>query len=169
MKVLAICGSLRKGSSNHNLLTATEKLFPKLKEWVHFDISQLPFFDPSLQFSDVPTTVSELRKHAAEADFIVISTPEYAHGIPGLLKNSLEWLICEETMKKTVIVLIAAPSGGDYVKEYLLETLRTMDLEATTEKTLIVKNARNTISEFGKIHDANLRSTLETFLKSIVG
>lgn len=137
--------------------------------WKEFDIQTLPYFDPQLQFGEgLPETVADFRSQAQKSDYIFISTPEYAHGIPGILKNALEWLICEETMRKKVAIFIGAPSGGQFVKEYLLETLKTMDLIATPEKTLVVRNARNNISNSGEISNAELRSALEKFLRTLL-
>lgn len=167
MKILALCGSIRKESSNYALLQAVKKIFPGLSKWDEFDLKLLPYFDPQLQFSsDLPSLVQELRKSAQAADCILISTPEYAHGIPGILKNALEWLVCEETMQKPVFVFIASPSGGEYVKEYLLETLRTMDMKASVERTLTVRSARNQISASGDILDPALLSSMTDFLQA---
>lgn len=169
MRVLAICGSIRKDSSNHALLKAIHGLVPGVTDWTDFDIKQLPFFDPQLQFSpEIPAIVSDLRRKAHQSNFIVISTPEYAHGIPGILKNALEWLLCEETMKKKVAIFIGAPSGGEYVKEFLLETLQAMDMVATPEMTLVVRTARNNISSHGEILDSELRSNIRIFLQRIM-
>ena len=86
-------------------------------DWSEFSLKDLPYFDPDLQFGkQVPVIVQKLRAQAKQADCILISTPEYAHGIPGILKNALEWLICEETMKKNVAIIIGSPSGGVFVK-----------------------------------------------------
>ncbi|MBS1970109.1 MAG: NAD(P)H-dependent oxidoreductase [Bdellovibrionales bacterium] len=164
MKILSLCGSIRTDSSNHNLLLAVEGLLPQDIEWVGFQIKQLPFFDPILQFKNVPDVVSSFRKAAFESDYIVISTPEYAHGIPGILKNALEWLVCEETMKKKVVVFIATSSGGEFVREYLLETLRTMDMLASMDAIFTVTRARASISASGEILDADLREKLKIFL-----
>lgn len=165
MKILTLCGSIRKESSNHALLKAAQAVFPVAAEWGGFDLQLLPYFDPQLQFGEgIPAIVKELRQKAQQADFIIIATPEYAHGIPGILKNALEWLVCEETLQKRVIVFIGAPSGGEFVKEYLLETLRTMDLVASSEATLVVRAARKQISEVGEISDPKLHATLKSFL-----
>jgi chromate reductase len=163
MKVLALCGSIRKNSSNHALLMAVKNIFPELTSWLDFAIEQLPFFDPILQFADTPALIGDLRRHALHADVLVISTPEYAHGIPGVLKNALEWLVCEETMKKPVILFIAS-SDGSFVKEYLLETLRTMDMLASAEATMLVKNAKTAIDPSGKFLDTELQTAVQAFL-----
>lgn len=167
MKLLAISGSLRKESSNAALLKAVHRLTASSRtRWDEADISQLPFFDPQLQFGpDVPEVVQDLRNLAAGADRILISTPEYAHGIPGILKNALEWLICEETMRKKALVFIAAPSGGEYVKEFLLETLKTMDWVVNDEDTFLARSARTDISAAGDILNSSFKESLTGFLK----
>lgn len=102
MKIVTLCGSIRRLSSNHLILKAVRSFFPEEIIWIDFDIQTLPYFDPQNQFSDnVPQSVVELRKEVLSASFIFIATPEYAHGIPGILKNALEWLVCEETIKKS--------------------------------------------------------------------
>lgn len=171
MKILAISGSIRSESSNAAVLKAVQKIMPdKNTKWVDFKISDLPFFDPELQFHEAtPQVARDFRNQASDADFILISTPEYAHGIPGILKNALEWLICEETMKKKVIVFVASPSGGDYVKQYLLETLKTMDLIAGEEMTLVLRSARQDISKDGEILNPKLKAEMTQFLTRIYG
>ena len=108
------------------------------------------------------------RELAAKADCIVIASPEYAHGIPGILKNALEWLVCEETLKKSVAVLIGTPSGGEYVRQYLAETLRTMDLVLPESAILTVRSARQHISVDGEISDSNLSAEIQSFVAPLV-
>lgn len=169
LKILTLCGSIRKNSTNHSLLLALKHFFPQETQWDHFEIKRLPFFDPHLQFSqELPSPVVELRNLARESEYIALSTPEYAHGIPGILKNALEWLVCEETLRKKVIVLIASPSGGEFVKEHLSETLRTMDLVTTPAMTLVIPNARNKIDSSGQIEDDQLKSALQDFVAGIL-
>ena len=168
MNILSLCGSIRKDSTNMAVLKAVQNIFPVRCEWTHFDIDQLPYFDPHLQFSaDTPKIVQTLRAEAYKAKYIVISTPEYAHGIPGILKNALEWLVCEETMKKSVVVFIATTTDGDHVKQYLLETLTTMDMLAGLETTFVVKSARNRVSKAGEFIDSQLQAEVSQFLQRL--
>lgn len=146
MKLLTICGSLRENSNNNKLLNISCKYFPENATWTNFQINQLPFFDPQLQFNNIPEIVMKLRLLVKDCDYILIATPEYAHGIPGVLKNALEWIICEESLKKRTILLIASPSGGEFVLEYLSETIRTMDLINTSDMNLIIRNT-HTVDE----------------------
>lgn len=169
MNVLAICGSIRNTSSNFSLLAVTQSFFPKQTTWDYFHINKLPFFDPQLQFDPaLPESVQSFRSLASGADFIVISTPEYAHGIPGILKNALEWLVCEETMKKKVVMIIGTPSGGAFVREYLAETIRTMDLLPSDDRTLVVTSARSDFTPDGNIINKALETTIKNFVRGFL-
>ncbi|QLY26885.1 NADPH-dependent FMN reductase [Bdellovibrio sp. KM01] len=159
MKILSLCGSIREGSSSGLLLNAFRSLLPAETQWNSVELKALPYFDPSHQFESVPELIAEIREITQSSDYIVIATPEYAHGIPGILKNGLEWLICEETMKKKVVLFIVSPSGGEYVLQYLTETLRTMDLLPSDELTMVINNARSQLSADGSI-DLNLKNSL---------
>jgi NAD(P)H-dependent FMN reductase len=166
MKFLSLCGSIREGSSSGLLLNAFRSVLPEDVQWNSVELKALPYFDPNHQFADVPELITGIRKVAQNSDYIVIATPEYAHGIPGILKNALEWLICEETMKKKVVLFVVSPSGGDFVLQYLSETLRTMDLLPSGDLTMVVTNARNQLSGSGAI-DPILKSSLVELSKLI--
>ena len=168
MKILAISGSIRSESSNSALLKSIHKILGANCDWVDFAIADLPFFDPHMQFgAEVPLTVQSFRQLVINNDYLIISTPEYAHGIPGILKNALEWLVCEETIGKKVIIFVATPSGGDYVKEYLIETLTTMDMKTSREMSFVLQTARRDISSNGDILNQSLNSSIIEFLKKM--
>ncbi len=153
MRILGICGSLRKDSTNWLLLTEAQKLTPRA-QWTFADLSVLPWFRPEDQFSEkVPKVVTELRGLASAADLIVIATPEYAHSMPGILKNGLEWTFCEGTMKKPVKLLIGS-GQGEHTRTQLLETLRTMDFLIEDKDAVIFTGLRAGITE---IHHEQIR------------
>src|SRR5262249_37658099 len=94
MKILAISGSLRAGSTNTALLRATASLAPKGVEVLLFDgLRELPHFSPEIDGDDSPAPVVHLRESLAAADAVLICTPEYAFGMPGSLKNALDWCV----------------------------------------------------------------------------
>jgi NAD(P)H-dependent FMN reductase len=130
-RIIAISGSLRRRSSNTTLLRALASVVPSEVEVVLYDgLGTLPHFNPDLdeEGAEVPPTVGDLRTLLVGADAIVISSPEYAHGVPGTLKNMLDWLVSTgELVGKPVALLNASPSGGEYAQRALLETLRTMN------------------------------------------
>jgi NAD(P)H-dependent FMN reductase len=133
VRVLAISGSLRARSSNRALLDAAATLVPPGIEWETYDaLAQLPHFNPDDDEDGrpVPPAVAELRTRVIAADGWVISSPEYAHGVPGSLKNALDWLVsCPELPGKPVLLLNASAAGGNFAQAALAETLRTMSLQ----------------------------------------
>jgi chromate reductase len=132
MKIIAICGSLRAQSSNLALLRAAAKVAPEV---VLYDgLGSLPHFNPDddVEGATPPPAVAELRKLLAEADGILISSPEYAHGVPGSLKNALDWLVSDGALvDKPVALINASPVGGEFARDALVETLTTMNWRVT--------------------------------------
>jgi chromate reductase len=150
-RVIAISGSLRRHSSNTTLLRALTSVAPADVEIVLYDgLGTLPHFNPDLDEEDaqVPPTVGDLRTLLIGADAIVISSPEYAHGVPGTLKNMLDWLVSTgELVDKPVVLLNASPSGGEYAQGALLETLRTMNWKVLESASRISPFVRQKIRD----------------------
>ena len=123
-KIVAISGSIREGSSNTNILKALAVFIPKEIDYIIYNgIEELPHFNPDVDRVNPPSVVIEFRKVLAESQALIICTPEYAKGVPGVLKNALEWLVSSaELYKKPVAVITASPSiaGGDKAHESLL-------------------------------------------------
>ncbi len=166
MKILGVCGSLRNSSSNSLLMKAAKNELEEY-EWLNFDISLLPYFDPDNQFSEqVPRAVLEIRSLAAQADMIFIFSPEYAHGIPGILKNAFEWIFHEHTQKKPVYVVIGS-AEGENAKNQLIEILSTMDFQIDEKQILLVKGARSLVNLDGSFRDQALKNRFSKFCKSI--
>jgi chromate reductase len=163
MRILGICGSQRDQSANKSLLRASQRMLLR-HEWTDFNIFSLPFFDPHLQYSDkTPLKVLELRKFATQADLIIISTPEYAHSAPGVLKNALEWMFHEGTQKKPVVVLIGS-GHGEHTKSQLIETLNTMDFITNDSQTLLIQGVQMKIDEDSNFLDTELEKELRSLL-----
>src|SRR5690349_8500891 len=94
-RLLTVSGSLRAGSSNATLLTAATIVAPADVTIVSFDgLADLPAFNPDVEASGPePVAVTRWREALVSADAVLISSPEYAHGIPGALKNALDWVV----------------------------------------------------------------------------
>jgi len=100
MRLLAISGSLRRASTNTAALEALARLAPGgVKLLLYRDLANLPPFNPDDDVEDKPKPepVETLRALADGSDALVIAAPEYAHGLPGALKNALDWLVASET------------------------------------------------------------------------
>jgi NAD(P)H-dependent FMN reductase len=129
-----ICGSLRAKSSNALVLAAVARLAPP---GVDFEscggLAELPQFNPDDDVEPAPPAVSRWRMSVARADALVISSPEYAHGVPGALKNALDWLVSGvEIYQKPVALLNPSPSSL-FAHPQLIETLRVMNATVVDE------------------------------------
>jgi NAD(P)H-dependent FMN reductase len=171
MRFLAISGSLRRVSSNTALLHAAARLAPAGVEVVLYGgLGDLPHFNPDLE-ADEPPTVTDLRAQVRAADGLLISSPEYAHGVPGSLKNMLDWLVGgDEFVYKPVALLNAAPRST-HAQASLAETIRTMSGRLVPEASIAVPLLGTKLDEDGiAAHPeiaAAVRAALEAFAQAI--
>jgi NAD(P)H-dependent FMN reductase len=127
MRFLAICGSLRAASTNRVLLEAFARHAPQgIAVHMCEEIGNLPLFDPDRDGRHRPSAVDELARQVGEADGLIIASPEYAHGIPGPLKNALDWLVSGSEIPNKPVMLVHASVRGLSVREHLSEVLKTM-------------------------------------------
>jgi NAD(P)H-dependent FMN reductase len=137
VQVLLLCGSVRKGSSNEAMLRLVQEVVGEPDSAVFYDgLGELPHFNPDLDADPLPESVVKLRRAIAEADAVLVSTPEYAGTLPGSFKNLLDWTVggTEICDKPTGWINAANPGRG----EGAIATLRTV-LEYTG--AAIVENA----------------------------
>ena len=128
--VFAICGSTRSTSSNLSLIREIKNLASGIFEINIFTgIAEIPHFNPDLDNDHPPQEVILFRKQLKAADGILICTPEYAMGVPGTLKNVIDWTVssCEFSHKPTA--LITASSLGEKGHASLLETLKIIEAD----------------------------------------
>jgi chromate reductase, NAD(P)H dehydrogenase (quinone) len=144
MRVLAISGSLRSQSTNTSLLQAVAALAPQEIEIELFrEPDQIPPFNPDLEAQHTTGPVARFREALRESAAILFSTPEYAHGIPGVLKNALDWVVGSGELSGKPVVLVNASSRGRYAVASLKEVLTTMDAR-------LLHKAEATIDLLGK-------------------
>ncbi len=146
-RILAISGSLRRDSSNTALLQAAIALSSANVEMKLYDgLGDLPHFNPDLELIDAPL-VTDLRNQLRWSDGLIISSPEYAHGIPGVLKNALDWLVSGEEFSGKPIALFNASPRAIHAQASLIEIVTTM-------AGRIVPEASITVSLLGRNLDA---------------
>jgi chromate reductase, NAD(P)H dehydrogenase (quinone) len=129
MRLLAISGSLRRASTNTAALEALARLAPEgVKALVYRDLAKLPPFNPDDDVEDKPKPepVETLRSLVGASDALIIAAPEYAHGVPGVLKNALDWLVASETFAGKPVALLNASPRAFHAQASLRETLATM-------------------------------------------
>jgi NAD(P)H-dependent FMN reductase len=153
MKILALSGSLRAASINSALLRTAARLAPPgIVVTLGTVVAELPLFNPDLE-ANMPASVVRLRGQVAAADALLIASPEYAHGVTGSIKNTLDWLVsCEAFVNKPVAVLNASPRAH-HADAALRETLKTMS-------AVIVESASLTIPLLGaNLTEADMAET----------
>ncbi len=91
LRVLGIAGSLRAGSFNRALLRAAQELAPEGMEIRAFDITPIPLYNGDVEARGDPEPVTALKAAIREADALLVATPEYNYGVPGVLKNAIDW------------------------------------------------------------------------------
>lgn len=137
MNVLALSGSLRAESTNAALLRAAIGLAPPAMVVTICDcIGALPPFNPDLdeEGAVAPPAVATFRDRLRAAEGFVISSPEYAHGVPGSFKNALDWTVSSgELMDKPVLLLNAARAGGERAQASLADTLTMLSARVLLE------------------------------------
>jgi chromate reductase len=129
LNVLAISGSLRARSSNTEVVRASVIVAPPFVRIRMFEgLADLPYFNPDLdgEGAVAPVRVAQFRADIAAADAVLISSPEYAHGVPGVLKNALDWLVSDPAIVFKPIAVLNISRRSTYAHASLLETLRTM-------------------------------------------
>lgn len=171
MRIFAISGSLRASSTNTTLVRAATKLAPKAMEITIYDgLGDLPHFSPDLDGNDVPAAVTYLRQQLQAADGVLICTPEYAYGMPGVLKNALDWTVSSgEFVNKPVVAISASPSymGGEKAHASLLLTLSALSAHVIEGEPLIIPFIRKKLDAHGNLTDPATVQVLTTALHAL--
>lgn len=173
MKLFAISGSLRAGSSATALAYALAELAPPgTTVTVYDELESIPPFHPDRdREGDVaPAPVARLRAALQAADAVVISTPEYAFGVPGVLKNALDWTVASgDFADKPTAAIGSSPSdlGGDKAHASLVLTLGAMQARLPSQGGLVVPFVRKRLDARGRVVDPALADQLRRVLREL--
>lgn len=165
-KILAIPGSLRSNSSSHAVLHAIASMKP---EDVSFDIydgvGSLPHFNDVAAPSDA---VIDFRNRIKDADAVLICTPEYAFGIPGSLKNALDWTVGSGEFIDKPVGLVTASSQGERGHAALLLVLTAISAKVIEKSTLLISFVRAKLDSHGNVKDAEVSQSLKKVIDALV-
>jgi len=168
MQILAISGSLRRSSSNTALLRAAASLAPEGVEVVMYGgLGELPHFNPDLEEAE-PPAVSELRAHIRASDGVLISSPEYAHGVPGVLKNALDWLVGGEEFIGKPVALFNASLRATYAQAALTETITVMSGRIVAEASLTLSLLGKNLDESDIVADPEIANAVRAAIVAFV-
>ena len=166
-KILAICGSTRKTSSNLNLINSIIDLTLHRFEVSIFEgLDCIPHFNPDLDNDTPPEMVKDFRKQLKEADGILICTPEYAMGVPGTLKNAIDWTVSSCEFSHKPVALITASSLGENAHESLLKTLKIIESNITDQTQLVISYVKTKVSKDNTIIDSNTLAQVNSVMNS---
>jgi NAD(P)H-dependent FMN reductase len=139
VELLAVSGSLRSGSSNTELLKAVSLLAPARFQVTWFTgLAELPHFNPDLDGPELPPEAAQWRKQVGTARGILLSSPEYAHGVPGTLKNALDWLVGGIEILDQPVALLNPSPHSRYAHASLVEILTTMGAHVVPDASVVV-------------------------------
>lgn len=161
IRILAISGSLRRISSNTAALQAAIVLSPKNVEMkLYSGLSNLPHFNPDFEPAE-SLSVVDLRSHIRWAEGLIISSPEYAHGVPGVLKNALDWLVSGDEFPGKPVALINTSPRATHAQASLIEITTTMSGRIISEASIALPLLGRNLDAAGIIADSELSEALQ--------
>jgi chromate reductase len=164
-KILAISGSTRKQSSNLTIIKKIQELTADNWEMTICDYPELlPHYNPDLDTEVAPELVNAFRKAVSESDGVLICTPEYAMGIPGTLKNALDWTVSAGSFSQKSVAVITASSLGEKAHESLIGTIRIIDAKLPDETTLLISNIRTKFDADGELVDVETLGKIQELI-----
>lgn len=173
-RVAGIAGSLRRASFNRALLrTAAEMAPARLRIDIH-DIAGIPLYNQDVEDEKAPDAVTALREAVRSADALLIATPEYNHGVPGVLKNTIDWLSRPPRASaldgKPVALMGASPgvTGTARSQTQLRQAFVFTNSYAMTQPEVLVGRAHEKFDADGRLTDEATRTFLAQFLERFV-
>ena len=169
--ILAIPGSLRKGSFNRGLLVAAAESLPENTTLEIFDLHAIPFYNEDLEKAGDPPAVAELKAKITAADALMIATPEYNHSIPGVLKNALDWASRGRIPAVSGKPLAILGGGGNYgsvrAQDDLRKVATTINLLVLNRPEVAVQRIREKFDNEGRLADEATRQAIAAQLLAL--
>ena len=168
IKILAISGSTRQHSANLNLINAIKHQYADLIDIKIFNtISDISHFNPDLDNENPPAKVLDFREQLKEAKGVIICTPEYAMGVPGTLKNAIDWTVSSMEFSHKPVALITASTAGQKGHQSLLETLKIIEANIPENSQLLISHIKTKLSN-NKITDSDTATKVDQVIQSLI-
>ena len=176
-RLIGIAGSLRKGSINRALLGAAARAMPDDSELVIAAIRDIPLYNGDLEESEgIPAAVSALQDQIAGSAGLVIATPEYNSGMPGVLKNVMDWLsrppeqIGRVFRDRPVAIMGASPGGFGTISAQAtwLPVLKALGARTWSGGRMLVSGAGKVFDDDGRMIDEAVMERLSGFMADFV-
>ena len=166
IKILGISGSLRPASSTGTLLKIVAEGFPGNVDFeIYRGLEKIPAFDDSRM---LPLPVAEFIQQIKAADAVLLCIPEYAFGVPGALKNALDWTVSSTAFSEKPVALITAASNGEKAHAAMSLTLGALGSRISEETKLLVPFIKTKLDEGGGVSDPNLLTSIQRVIHAIL-
>ena len=167
IKILGISGSLRSNSSATAILNVVAGLVPEQVDFTIYNgLAEIPAFNDS---NEIPETVEAFIKLLSEADGVFFVIPEYAFGVPGSLKNALDWTVSSSTaFPDKPVALITAATGGDKAHAAFLLTLKAISTKIPEGATLLISFIRSKLNEKNEVKDVATLDSIKAVINSLI-
>jgi chromate reductase, NAD(P)H dehydrogenase (quinone) len=174
INIIGLCGSLRHGSFNRMLLRAAVEVAPPGTVIQPESIREIPLYDGDVEDEQgLPPAVQRLKDRIAEADGLLIVTPEYNASMPGVLKNAIDWLsrpaadISRVFRGRPVAIMGATPGpGGTALSQAAwLPVVRRLGMRPWFEGGVLISDAGRVFDSDGRVTDAATRQGIRTFVE----
>jgi chromate reductase, NAD(P)H dehydrogenase (quinone) len=173
IRVAGICGSLRAASLNKGLLIAAAELAPAAMEIsVYGGIGEIPPYNDDVFAIGDPEPVANLKKFIADADAMLIVTPEYNYGVPGVLKNAIDWASRPAGKsvlnRKPAALMGCSPGLGGTIRAQhaLRQSFVFTDTYVMSQPEIKIPSAAPLFDPDGKLIDENTRQHVKRFLEA---
>ena len=172
-KILGFAGSLRAGSYNRLLLRAAAEVAPDRMTIETFDLTPIPLYNQDLDLGEGPQAVARFREAIDRADGVLIATPEYQHGLSGVLKNALDWASRPPGRSvlrgKPVAMMGASPGrvGTARAHMQLREILLYVEAQMVVVPEVLVAHAPDKFDDKGSFTDEVGRRFMRQLLENL--
>lgn len=170
LRVVALAGSLRQASFNRSLLRAAQELAPSSLAIEIHDLADIPVFNEDVERQGNPPAVTALQEAVRAADGVLIASPEYNNGIPGGLKNVIDWLSRSKNPLKGKPTAICGaspgPVGTALAQAQLRQVLANTDTPVMPQPRVVIGTAHERFDAEGRLVHEQTRQFLTLFLES---
>lgn len=168
-KIFAISGSTKAASTNGLYIKAIAHLLGEDFGVSNFpSIADIPHFNPDLDLENPPESIQDLRFKIQQADGVIISTPEYAMGLPGSLKNLLDWTVSSASLSGKPVLALVASTQGEKAHQSIIDILTVLEAGVSA---LLIPFAKAKINSEALVTDnptlTDLKNTILSFVASM--
>ena len=174
VSLLAVCGSLRKGSFNRAAMNTAIELKPAGMTVTVADIAQIPLYDEDVRAQGFPPPVETLRQQIKAADALLFACPEYNYSMSGVLKNAIDWASRppEQPFAGKPVAMISAAAGmagGARAQLHLRQSCVFLDMHPLNKPEVLIFQAQNKFDDSGKLTDETARNLIRDLMANLLG